>query len=126
MLPVLKSRSMRVLQGLFAAHGRFRLANLLQVIVLLSLPVVLYALLPAQESGQAHITPRAQPTPAPPPVNNIVDPTLKTHTKPLKVDVNLVLVNVTITDPMNRIITGLEKENFRIFEGNNEQQIKHF
>src|SRR5207248_11600250 len=59
-------------------------------------------------------------------VNNIVDPTLKTHTKPLKVDVNLVLVNVTITDPMNRIVTGLEKENFRIFEGSNEQQIKHF
>ncbi|HZS29445.1 MAG TPA: VWA domain-containing protein, partial [Candidatus Angelobacter sp.] len=85
---------------------------------------------------QVHITPRVKPTtpgeqaiipPAnTPPVNNIVDPSLKTHTKPIKVDVNLVLVNVTITDPMNRIVTGLEKDNFHIFEGNSEQQIKHF
>ena len=87
----------------------------------------------AQESDQVHIAPRTSPpvgnasAPAqPPPTNNIVDPSLKTHTKPIKVDVNLVLVNVTITDPMNRIVTGLEKENFRVYEGNAEQQIKHF
>jgi hypothetical protein len=36
---------------------------------------------------------------------------LRTHTKPLKVDVDLVLVPVTITDPMNRLVTGLDKEN---------------
>ena len=38
--------------------------------------------------------------------------------RPLKVDVDLVLVPVTITDPMNRLVTGLEKENFQLFEGN--------
>ena len=31
--------------------------------------------------------------------------------------VDLVLVPVTITDPMNRLVTGLEKENFQLFEG---------
>ena len=41
-----------------------------------------------------------------------VDPSLKTHTKPIRKDVDLVLVPVTITDPMNRLVTGLEKENF--------------
>ncbi len=127
MLTVLRSRSMRLVPSLLStAHVRFLLTNLLYVIALLALAAVSCSSLPAQESGQAHITPRAQPAPTPPPVNNIVDPSLKTHTKPLKVDVNLVLVNVTITDPMNRIVTGLEKENFRIFEGSNEQQIKHF
>ena len=38
-----------------------------------------------------------------------IDQALKTHTKPLKVDVSLVLVPVTITDPMNRLVTGLDK-----------------
>ena len=33
-------------------------------------------------------------------------------------DVNLVLVPATVTDPMNRLVTGLEKENFEIFDNN--------
>ena len=51
---------------------------------------------------------------------------LKTHTKPLKVDVDLVLVPVTITDPLNRLVTGLDKDNFTVFEGKDQQEIKHF
>ena len=30
----------------------------------------------------------------------------------IMVNVNLVLVPMTVTDPMNRLVTGLEKENF--------------
>ena len=44
----------------------------------------------------------------------------------MKVDVDLVLVSVTITDPMNRLVTGLDKENFSLFEGKDQQEIKHF
>ena len=44
----------------------------------------------------------------------------------MRVDVNLVLVPVTITDAMNRPIVGLEKENFSIFEDNTEQKIQFF
>ena len=51
---------------------------------------------------------------------------MKTHIRPLKVDVDLVLVPVTITDPMNRLVTGLEKENFQLFEGNSSQEIRSF
>ena len=47
---------------------------------------------------------------------------LKNHTKPLKVDVDLVLVPVTITDPMNRLVTGLDKENFELFEGKDRRK----
>jgi Ca-activated chloride channel family protein len=71
-----------------------------------------------------HISPRVEPPPAK--ENEVADPSLKTHTKPLKVDVNLVLVPVTITDPMNRLVTGLDKENFSVFEGKDEQEIRHF
>ena len=51
---------------------------------------------------------------------------LSAHVRPLKVDVDLVLVPVTITDPMNRLVTGLEKENFQLFEGSSAQEIRTF
>ncbi len=54
------------------------------------------------------------------------DPSLRTHTKPLKKDVELVLVPVTITDPMNRLVTGLEKENFALTDNGKPQTIRHF
>ena len=51
---------------------------------------------------------------------------LSAHVRPLKVDVDLVLVPVTITDPLNRLVTGLEKENFQLFDGNAQQEIRSF
>jgi Ca-activated chloride channel homolog len=57
---------------------------------------------------------------------SMVSPSLNTHVRPLKVAVDLVLVPVTITDPMNRLVTGLEKENFQLFEGSAPQEIKSF
>ena len=44
----------------------------------------------------------------------------------LRVDTNLVLVPTTVNDQFNRPITGLEKENFRIFEDKVEQTITSF
>ena len=32
------------------------------------------------------------------------------------------LIPVTVTDPLNRFVTGLEKENFRLFEDKEEQK----
>jgi hypothetical protein len=42
------------------------------------------------------------------------------------IDVDLALVNVSVTDPYNRLATGLEPDNFRIFENNVEQEIQYF
>ncbi len=53
------------------------------------------------------------------------DPGLK-RGKPIQMDVDLVLVSVTVTDDWNRIVTGLDKENFSIIEGSEPQQVKHF
>jgi len=48
------------------------------------------------------------------------------HMKPLRVDVDLVLVPVTVIDTMNRPVMGLDKQNFRLSEDNEPQQIQHF
>ena len=42
------------------------------------------------------------------------------------IDVDLALVNVTVTDPHDRLVTGLLPENFRVFENNVEQEIQYF
>ena len=44
----------------------------------------------------------------------------------IRMDVDMVLVPVTITDPMNRLVTGLEQTDFQIFENSNEQRISSF
>ena len=44
----------------------------------------------------------------------------------LRVNVNLVQVPMTVTDPMNRLVTGLEKENFALFDNNVGQNIRYF
>lgn len=44
----------------------------------------------------------------------------------LKTDVKLVLVPVSVTDPSQRLVSGLRAENFELFEGKKPQEIKHF
>ncbi len=44
----------------------------------------------------------------------------------LRVDTTLVLIPVTVTDPLNRFVTGLDKEHFRLQEDNVDQIITHF
>ncbi len=44
----------------------------------------------------------------------------------IRVDVNIVLVPMTVTDPMNRLVTGLERENFQVIENNMIQEVKSF
>ena len=96
----------------------FCFAVLLLVAVCSVLPVV------AQSSVEdVHIVPRVMP---PAPKDLDINPALVTHTKPLKVDVDMVLVPVTITDPMNRLVTGLDRDNFNLFEDKERQEIKSF
>lgn len=43
-----------------------------------------------------------------------------------RVDVDEVVVRVTVTDPQDRYVVGLEREHFRLFEEKVEQQILNF
>lgn len=75
---------------------------------------VLAALVAAQ--GQVRIEPRSKRT-------------SKEEPRPgatLRVDTSLVLVPVSVNDPISRPVSGLEKENFRVFEDKVEQTITHF
>ncbi|MGO9863128.1 MAG: VWA domain-containing protein [Terriglobales bacterium] len=80
-------------------------------------------LLAQTSTADVHIEPRVQP---PAPKEPDSDPALKAHGKPIQVDVNLVLVPITITDPLNRLVTGLDRENFKVFEGREQQEIRTF
>jgi Ca-activated chloride channel homolog len=75
-----------------------------------------------------HVQPREADKPKTEEASNqsIVSSSMNTHVRPLKVGVDLMLVPVTITDPMNRLVTGLEKDNFQLFEGSSPQEIKSF
>lgn len=93
-----------------------------------TLPAVFLLLLGAQGPGwtadkdkprddpQVSITPRPKP---PAPGENL-------PRSNIRVDSTLVLINVTVTDPLNRFVTGLDRENFRLFEDKVEQRIAHF
>jgi Ca-activated chloride channel homolog len=50
----------------------------------------------------------------------------KPSTPLFKVDVDTVFVKVTVSDSLNRYITGLKKEHFKIYEDNVQQEIVHF
>ena len=100
---------------------------------LVSLVVVAFAFLAHNALAQSdvndiHIQPREVEKPKEPPKENVVTTKdgLSARVRPLKVDVDLVLVPVTITDPMNRLVTGLEKDNFQLYEGSSQQEIRSF
>jgi Ca-activated chloride channel family protein len=85
--------------------------------LLLSLLLTCVLLNPGAIAQQAGPT---KPAPEPPKEQQ------KKTAPAIRVDVDLVLVNVTVTDPFNRLVTGLEQENFRVFEDNTEQEVIHF
>lgn len=105
----------------------------IRCVIVLAVSLGLAAHCRAQDDVNVHIQPRPEApkppeSPQPTPANlSTDDPGLKlNHGKPLQVDVDLVLVNVTVTDDWNRIVTGLDKDNFTVMEGNQVQQVKHF
>ncbi len=67
--------------------------------------------------NDVHVVPRVVEKPPDPPKPDLLASTtgMSAHVRPLKVDVDLVLVPVTITDPMNRLVTGLDKDQFPAF-----------
>jgi Ca-activated chloride channel family protein len=85
----------------------------------------------AQSSlDQVHIVPRATLV-APgvgitPPAPSGSELALNVSGRPIKVGVNLVLVPVTVTDPLDRIVIGLGRNDFQILDGKQSQEIRHF
>ena len=53
-------------------------------------------------------------------------PAPTSDSKPLHIDVNLVLVPVTVSDSKNRPVTTLKKQDFALFESDQPQEIRYF
>src|ERR1700730_9095574 len=93
-----------------------------------SLPMlVLAASIPAcaadrpREDTKVNIEPRVKPT-----AEKETDAIPERRQGRIRIDTTLVQVNVTVTDPLNRFVTGLEKEHFKLFEDKVEQLIAQF
>jgi Ca-activated chloride channel family protein len=75
----------------------------------------------AQQSSASGATAREDAKP-----DNLNKDTLGTLVKPsqnIHIDVDLVLVNVTVTDPYGRMVVGLDPDNFRVYEDKVEQEV---
>lgn len=72
---------------------------------------------PPKSDPQVSITPRIRPTPSAPDEGRQAN---------IRVDTNVVLVNVSVTTPLNQFVTGMEQEHFRVFEDKVEQKIVSF
>ena len=74
------------------------------------------------QTSDVHIQPRVAPTRDR--LGDRLESGLNPPTQPIRASVDLVLVPVTVTDPMNRLVTGLGSENFVVYEDKQPQQIK--
>jgi Ca-activated chloride channel family protein len=87
----------------------------------------LLALLPIGVAGQSpledvHVVPRT-------PLVGAVEPgaTAYNAIRPaIRQSADLVLVPVSVTDPLGRLVTGLREDNFEVFENKKPQEIRHF
>ena len=66
-----------------------------------------------------------EPRPAKP-VPGAETPAITDRRANIRVDSTLVQINVTVTTPLNQVVTGMEKEHFRLFEDKVEQKIVSF
>jgi VWFA-related protein len=71
----------------------------------------------SQDTGQIVITPRAAPV--------VKEESVLPKTD-IRVNATLVLIPVTVTDPLGRFVTGLDKENFRLSEDKTDQAVTSF
>jgi Ca-activated chloride channel family protein len=65
-------------------------------------------------------------TPRPKTAAKTKDKDFKSREPTFTSNVDMVLVNVSVVTPLGQQVTGLEKENFRVLEDKEEQEIRHF
>ena len=80
----------------------------------------LLVLLLLAQDPQVEITPRATKS------NPAAAPAAPLPQANIRIDTNVVLVPVNVTDPLNRFVAGLEQADFRVFEDGVEQKILSF
>jgi len=87
-----------------------------QTLLIVSLTFLFSGISGSADNPKTAIEPRARPS----------APAASGPRADIRVDTTVVLIPVTVTDPLNRFVTGLEKEHFKVFEDKVEQQIAYF
>src|SRR5512140_2839154 len=103
----------------------FPLCRPLRLLLILSLALLSAAAAPAQENDPVHIVPLNQRSEAPA-APAVGEDTQSVHLKPFRVDVDLVLVPVTVTDVKGRPVLGLKQQDFQLPENEQRQPIESF
>lgn len=95
-------------------------------------PLVLFSVV--LFSADETLRPGQAPTPTQPNVN--IEPRMRNRPADsesiadrradIRVDTTLVLIPVAVTDPMNRFVTGLDRDNFKLLEDKVEQDVTQF
>lgn len=83
----------------------------------------------SQSTDEVHVVPRIERDQGAP--QAVVAPpesesALNVHMRHLRVEVDVVQVPVAVTDAANRPVTDLQKPDFTLYEGNQQQQIQYF
>jgi Ca-activated chloride channel homolog len=91
--------------------------------------LLLICLAQGQSSDEVHILPQNSPHSLESndharPIENTPAPNL--HDKTLHVDVDVVLIPVTVSDSQNHPVTTLKKQDFALFEENQRQEVRYF
>jgi VWFA-related protein len=73
------------------------------------------------DDAKVSVIPRVKPT-----ERDAKTSELERRPASIRIDTTLVQIPVTVTDPLNRFVTGLEKEHFKVFEDKVEQTIAQF
>ncbi len=115
-------------------RGRQRAAwrRLLACVLVLAWAVLPAALARAQDAdplNHVHVDPPpVAPAPATkePPAEEGKAALTARRGERIRVNVNLVLIPLTVTDPLDRLVTGLDKDNFFLYEKDRLQSIKTF
>lgn len=96
--------------------------------LLLIVPLLTHPVAAQQEDplNQVHIASPPAIAPKPAPANTLAGTPSLHNGVQFHVSTNLVLIPLTVTDPMDRLVTGLEQQNFDIFENNHAQTIRTF
>ena len=86
--------------------------------------LLLFICLPAHaqtDLDQVRVAPQIQPS-----TTDVARPLTRGDVETIRTSVELVLVPVTVMDSQNRIVTGLEQDNFRVYEDKHPKPIKDF
>jgi Ca-activated chloride channel homolog len=109
------------LSGTFSVFKSRFMGMLRLVLIWLSVLILSPKCMLAQSGvDQVHITQRTNF------MEKSNDARLITRSNPFISNVDLVMVPVTVSDPVNRLVLGLDKDNFQIFDNKELQSIDHF